>query len=121
MPSVRGIDRSRQQGGALLTNFLDMDCDVGGVRCVVHLHVDVFFANRLEITGARESREARFERAVIHRVAFAQRNSAAQVAVAKPVKPLKFNPLHDVRWRIVQINRNAFMLNWRRLPGAPAG
>src|SRR6266404_917066 len=68
--------------------------------------MDVFFANRVEITGARETNEADFERAVIHRVAFAQRDSAAQVAVAKFVKPLKFNPLHDVRWRIAQTNRN---------------
>src|SRR6267143_2584159 len=68
--------------------------------------MDVFFANRLEITGARETGEARFERAVIHRVAFAQRDSATQLAVAKFVKPLKFNPQHDVRWRIAQTNRN---------------
>ena len=90
----------------LLADLFDPNRYIGYVRRVVHLHIDVFFANRLEITGARESREARFERAVIHRLALAQWNSAAQVAVAKPVQSLEFNALDDVRWSIAQTNRS---------------
>src|SRR6267378_3759208 len=97
---------SSYQRSSLLADLLDADRYVGCVRCVVHLHVDILFANGLEVTGTRETREACFERAVIHRLAFAQRDSAAQVAVAELVQSLEFNPLHNVREGISQVNRN---------------
>jgi len=74
----------------LLTDFLH-SMERLAVCARIHLHVNIFFANRLEVAGPREPGEPRFQGTIISGCSFSQGNAAAQVAVAELVQPLEFD------------------------------
>ena len=64
--------------------------------------MDTLFANRLEIAGTREFREARFQCVLIKGMAFAQRDTAAHEAIVEFVKTLELEAMDKIRGRVAE-------------------
>src|SRR5262249_25494283 len=92
-----------EQGSALLADFFETNLDVRRAVGVVELNVNVLFADGLEIACAREFRQADFERVFVERMALAQRNSAAHIAITEFVQALEVESAHNVRRRVAEI------------------
>ena len=91
------------KGNPLLANFFETNGDISGVAAVVELDLNVLPANRLEVAGARKSREADFQGVLIERVAFAERNAAPNEAIVEFVQTLEFDAAHKIRRPIAKI------------------
>ena len=95
------------QRGALLPNFFEANRDVGGVSGFIELNVNVFFVDGLEVARSRQAQEATLERALIDWMAFAQGNSATDVAIAEFVQANEFDALNAIRRGVAQIKGDA--------------